>query len=166
MDFWNDMKRNITQSSQEVVQKAKDIAEISKLKSKQEELQRQITEIYIHIGQDITAEWRERGSVDTDPEEFLLTQSCYHQVIENISKIMELQENKSLIQERIITLQGYIKCPQCGKDIDSKAVFCQYCGYHMEQQMQKQSLRQCKRCGASLPDDALFCVECGEKIEE
>ena len=165
MDFWNDMKRNITQTSQEAVQKAKDIAEISKLRSKQEELQHQITDLYIHIGQDITAEWKEHASADTAPEEFLLPQSCYHQVAENISKIMELQENKNFIQERIITLQGYIKCPQCGKDIDSKAVFCQHCGYHMEQQLSNQSSRQCKRC-APLPDDALFCVECGEKIEE
>lgn len=164
MDFWNDMKRNITQTSQEAVQKAKDIAEISKLKSKQDELQRQITEIYIHIGQDITTEWKEHCSDDNVPEEFLLTQPCFRQVAENISKIIELQESENLIQERIITLQGYIKCPQCGKDIDSKAAFCQHCGYRMEQQTP--NLRQCKHCGAPLLDDALFCVECGEKIEE
>ncbi len=49
-----------------------------------------------------------------------------------------------------------VKCPDCGKESDSK--FCPNCGKNLEK------TNVCPNCKSELEENAKFCQECGEKI--
>ena len=49
-----------------------------------------------------------------------------------------------------------MKCPKCGYENPSEALFCMKCGTKIE--------RKCPNCGAEYPEEALFCIKCGAKL--
>ena len=51
-----------------------------------------------------------------------------------------------------------IQCPNCGKEISSKAIKCPGCGYELPQEEQQPV---CDECGAVLPKGAMECPACG-----
>lgn len=68
-----------------------------------------------------------------------------------------------------------IKCGNCGRRLNSGAVFCPSCGMkyvppviveqtHDDEKSKVRSNGFCTKCGAMLDNDAIFCGECGTRI--
>ncbi len=51
-----------------------------------------------------------------------------------------------------------VQCPNCGKNVSSKAFRCPACGFDLPQTVEQ---NLCEECGAVLPKDATECPECG-----
>ena len=53
------------------------------------------------------------------------------------------------------------RCKQCGKQYDTDAMFCTYCGGKLENIEQDLF---CVKCGKKLTKGSKFCVFCGESV--
>lgn len=52
-----------------------------------------------------------------------------------------------------------IKCPECGKDVSSKAEACPQCGYPIASH-----IKTCPECGNDVTSESDFCPQCGYPI--
>lgn len=64
-------------------------------------------------------------------------------------------------------------CTKCGKPNDDDALFCEYCGAKIEEQVPPEPIPApapvqlfCEKCGKLNEPDVLFCEFCGAKFEE
>ena len=76
----------------------------------------------------------------------------------------KIQASKMLIQtyqEKIQTIKGSRKCPECGSEVAKEAMFCSKCG---AKQPALVVGRFCPDCGAEVEEDNAFCANCGCKL--
>lgn len=52
-----------------------------------------------------------------------------------------------------------MRCPDCGKQISSKATMCPGCGHPFGR------TKFCKFCGETIPADSVVCTKCGRQVE-
>lgn len=50
------------------------------------------------------------------------------------------------------------KCPHCGAELNDEDLFCDKCGYKLQEN------KICQECGAELKQDSSFCPKCGAKV--
>lgn len=81
----------------------------------------------------------------------------------NIGKLKDFEEEKEIGQE-ILPKSNLIKCPECGKEISSKAKRCVHCGNVFVET--KSQTRRCTDCGREIPSDVMECPFCGCPVEE
>ena len=55
-----------------------------------------------------------------------------------------------------------MRCSNCGNQLPDNALFCDNCGYNMQNNTEKSF---CGNCGAELENGARFCAECGAVAE-
>ena len=61
-------------------------------------------------------------------------------------------------------------CPNCGKSVESGAVFCTFCGTRISD-AEAADMREeipediCPNCGVQIKPGQLFCVKCGAKLQ-
>lgn len=55
------------------------------------------------------------------------------------------------------------QCPACGKEIDAKAKFCNFCGADSEA---AEAGIKCGKCGAATDKEANFCPKCGNPLKK
>ena len=58
-----------------------------------------------------------------------------------------------------------IKCPQCGKDISSRALKCPGCGLDLSHNIDMPATKLCIECGSVLDEDAAVCPNCGCPVD-
>ncbi|MGN0005346.1 MAG: zinc ribbon domain-containing protein [Candidatus Gastranaerophilaceae bacterium] len=69
-----------------------------------------------------------------------------------------------------VSVNGTYNCPQCNKEISSRANCCTYCGSILDAEdiaTVNQSIEDfivCKKCGKELCKEANFCDRCGEQV--
>lgn len=51
-----------------------------------------------------------------------------------------------------------VQCPNCGKNVSSKATKCPACGFELPKEVEQ---NLCEECGTVLPEGATECPECG-----
>lgn len=56
-----------------------------------------------------------------------------------------------------------IKCPECGKEISSKAAWCPHCGCPSSEFSTDQGVK-CPYCGANLTSGDNYCDSCGKRV--
>lgn len=80
----------------------------------------------------------------------------------------------SEIRERGEFFMSLIKCPDCGREISSKAVTCPYCGFPLleiakmsgfSQEVLENGTVICRKCGFSIPANHEYCDNCGELLD-
>lgn len=60
---------------------------------------------------------------------------------------------------------GLIKCPDCGKEISDKSLYCLNCGCPVRQEeVPKKSQSSCPNCGNPMEPGSSVCSECGAKL--
>lgn len=148
MAFFDEIGKKISHTSQGVVQKTKDTADIVRINSMISEQQKILNQYFYMLGKEHYV-FSEKQNL-SNPEEL--------ELYEKISKTINLING---YQEQIKILKGIEKCPSCNCDIVSGSQFCSHCG----NKIQKNNKPRCSRCGNVLLDDALFCVNCGAKVE-
>lgn len=160
--FFNDISKKLTSTGQEAVQKAKDVAEITKVNTQITELERKIEGLQLNIGKFIVEQFL-NDSVECLKEKVEAEQDV---VAENIIKIRELEQQILEGKERIIVLKGVIRCPNCGNEVQNGLAFCGKCGTRLEEAKKETvNFKICRKCGERIPEDSAFCTSCGTKVE-
>ena len=156
MAFLDVLGKKITQTSQDVVQKTKDTAEVIKLNSTISDEERRIDNLLIQIGKTYL---EQHGEEHEEAFESLITE------------IKEAQAKIEECKDQIQKIKGVCICPNCGEELQLNAMFCSACGSKLEKKEEATSsesatVRYCQACGAPMPDNYVFCINCGAKYEE
>ena len=67
--------------------------------------------------------------------------------------------NNRNYQSRSNANSALIRCPDCGRQISSKATACPGCGHPFER------TKFCKFCGSTIAVDSVVCTKCGRQVE-
>lgn len=116
MDFFNKLGKKANEAYKATKEKASDISEEIKLKSKVNSLEDSIQELYSEIGKIVYEELRAGKDVSKD---------------EVTSKCEEISRKKDEIEKlktEILAVKKIKKCINCGEELDLSADFCSKCG--------------------------------------
>ncbi|HAX73123.1 MAG TPA: hypothetical protein DCY20_06330 [Firmicutes bacterium] len=115
--FLNKVTHKISSTSKQAVKKTQDMAEISRLKAEIENQQELIHEIFCEIGL-----------------KYYQTEKIPGPIYEPLFTEINLSEQKIAdYQEKITLMKGVRLCPQCGTEINARAIFCELCGLNVMQ---------------------------------
>ncbi len=117
MAFLGKIRETVTDTSKMVAQKAKDMAEVTKLSGQISSEESKIKEAYLAIGKRYFEE--NMGEVS----------DAY---INDFTIINEAKARISELQEQIKTIKGVFSCPNCGAEVTTESVFCSSCGAKIE----------------------------------
>lgn len=81
----------------------------------------------------------------------------------NMGKLKDFGEEEE-VTEVIIHKSNLIHCPECGKEISSKAKKCVHCGLIFVEEKPKTKI--CADCGKEVSENAAECPFCGCPLEE
>lgn len=153
MAFFEDLGKKISETSQGVVQKTKDTAEVMRLNSAISDAEKKITAIYTKIGEI----YCEKKADSAEPD-----------FAELVSAVKELKVNINNCNEQINKLKGLIFCPNCNAALPPETIFCSTCGTRMPQEVSqpKTDEKLCPSCGAPVKEGMAFCTSCGLKLGE
>ena len=179
MAFFEEIGKKIVQTSQGVVQKTKDTADVLKINSMISDEEKQIASTYQKLGEKYYS---------------LHTQSCEPQLLEYIVAIKNAKARIAAYSEQVRKLKGVVQCPGCGADVQYGTAFCSSCGFKMPVTAEVPSTPQpapqpvqpapqpaqpapqpvqpapqpeskiCPNCQTILDTDSLFCTNCGAKL--
>lgn len=155
MAFFDDLERKFSQASSDVMKKTKDLTDIARLNSAVSSSEKNISGYYGELGK---IYYEQHGA---NPE------GAYQELCDSIARE---QETIVQLKEQIRVLKGLIICENCGKELPSDAMFCNFCGTKVEQKVVQApevpaGSFECPACGASLEAGTMFCYACGQKIE-
>ncbi len=116
MDFFNKLGKKANEAYKATKEKASDISEEIKLKSKINSLEDGIQELYSEIGKIVYEELKDGKDVSKDE----VTPKC-----EEISRKKDEIEK---LRTDILAVKKIKKCTNCGEELDLSADFCSKCG--------------------------------------
>lgn len=151
MAFFDELGAKLTKTGQMTVQKANDLAEVTRLNMRTGELNKAIQEHYAKLGE------RYYALHAAGPEEDLAA------ICGLIDKANEELESIRLELQRIRQLKV---CPACGAENPSDASFCSKCSAALPElppRPVEPGTRFCASCGAKIAETAQFCTKCGAK---
>lgn len=117
MAFFDKFKETVSDTSKMVAQKAKDVAEVTKLNGQISSEEAKIKEAYLAIGKRYFEE--NMGEIS----------DAY---INDFTIINEAKARISELQEQIKTIKGVFACPNCGAEVTTDSAFCSSCGAKVE----------------------------------
>ncbi len=123
MAFLGKIRETVTDTSKMVAQKAKDMAEVTKLNGQISTEEIKIKEAYLAIGKRYFEE--NMGEVS----------DAY---INDFTIINEAKARISELQEQIKTIKGVFSCPNCGAEVTTESAFCSSCGAKIEAPLHKE----------------------------
>ncbi|WP_147401754.1 zinc ribbon domain-containing protein [Acutalibacter sp. 1XD8-33] len=153
MPFFEQLGKKITDVSQGVAQQTKNLTDITRLNSAISDKERQISQLYLEIGQ----AYYQKHSQDNSAEEW-----------ERIAAINALGGEIQKCRREISQIKGFVQCPNCGGDVPLHAQFCNACGAKMPPPAAAEvpeDARICPACGAVMGPENKFCMKCGAKLE-
>lgn len=133
-------------------QKAKDIAESSKINSMISDEEKKITDTYCKLG---------KLYVASHPDDYEDT------FAEMIASICEANERVAEYRKRLQDLKGIIRCAKCGAEVPNGAAFCSICGEpipKIQEAVDVRNLVKCDSCGAFVRKGMRFCTACGKPM--
>lgn len=160
MAFFERLGKRITDTSQEVAQKTKDLTGVIRLSNTISEKEKQILQLYQELGQAYFEGHRNDSDSDSDSN-----------VQPIIDQLNQLHKEIIMAQEEIKQLKGVQKCPACGVEIPLHATFCNACGAKIISEPESipegvAAARVCPVCGSPAKANSLFCTHCGAKLDE
>lgn len=154
MAIFGDISKKISATSQNVVQKAKGMADITGLKGQISDEQKKIEKYYQNLGKlyyDL-----KQGEPDPELQELVaLIKNSYYKIEE--------------INAAIISIENIKTCPVCGTPLEDDMIFCVGCGARIEkpegtaENSSAPETKFCINCGNRIPKAASFCTKCGTK---
>lgn len=118
MAFFEKFGETISTKGKEAAQKAKDMADIARLKTQIGQLEGKVKTWYQVIGEKVYQE--NKGQAYSDMEvEFTTITEAFAQIAE--------------LRAQIAAIQGLRTCPACKEDVDVNALFCPKCGEKLEE---------------------------------
>lgn len=154
MGFFDNVKNSLTETSQDLTQKAKDTTEIFRLNNVNKSKEKDIEKIMYQIGSMYYANYMEE---------------CAEKFPELTKQVQGLQAEIAANKEMIEKLSIEEVCPNCGKKVNTGSKFCIYCGspiVSVAQNIVEPDGKICKACGKPLEEGAAFCTYCGTAVEK
>lgn len=154
MAVFGDISKKISATSQNVVQKAKGMADITGLKGQISDENKKIENYYQVLGK-LYYEVKQDEPIPEVQDIVTLIKDSYRKIEE--------------INEEITSIENAKKCPSCGAAITDEMVFCVECGTKIvrpesqEQNKNVSDTKFCINCGSKIPRVAAFCTQCGAK---
>lgn len=153
MGIFDNIGSKVSATGQAAAEKARNLAEISRLNGVVSEHEKRISRLYFEIGQS----YYERHKGDPNAEE-----------LERIAAINDANEKLFVCREQIKALKGVEKCPSCGADVAQGVLFCNNCGAKMPPASVRSTVKvqsgRCPTCGAAVAPGNMFCNSCGTKL--
>ncbi len=146
MAFFDDLRRRVTASGQNAIQKTRDMTEISKINSLISERENSIDAACLRIGKLYAELHREDFEAG---------------FAEDIASISRDEEKITELRARIMAIRGTTLCVSCGSEIPASAAYCENCG---ARQKTNAGLIPCPGCGQPVRADSSFCQFCGKPI--
>ena len=155
MAFFDELGKKISVTGQNVMQKAKGMADITSLKSQINEEQKKIDKYCQNLGH-MYYELKQNHPEPQLAELVRMVQASYQRI--------------EAIRSEIEAIESIKTCPRCGAVLEPGMAFCVGCGAKVEDmkegmQASQQQVRFCIKCGKQIPQGAVFCTKCGTKQE-
>ncbi len=162
MSFFDNLGDKLQSTGKDIANKAKDLAEITKLNAKVASEQDKLKEAYRTIGE----KYYEAHAELPDPE-----------FVEYFEAITAAKEAIAAAKDEIAEIKGVKLCTTCGAEMSKEAMFCSSCGNkyepkeepapeETEEETPEDAKKVCPICQAEVMDDAMFCPACGAKLAE
>lgn len=154
MAIFGDISKKISTTSQNVVQKAKGMADVTGLKSQISEEHKKIESYYQSLGK-VYYDLKHDNPEPELQELVALIKDSYHKIDEINATITSIENAKT--------------CSVCGTPIEDDMIFCVGCGTKIERQKSPDEnkkvpdMKFCINCGNKIPWAAAFCTQCGAK---
>ena len=113
MSFFDNLGKKVSQATQTVTQKGKELAEITKLNFSVSEEEKKINENYTKIGKLFVQKIGDRSEGDFLPL---------------VNEIKASEEKIAQIKAQLNAIRGTVTCPKCKAELTEEAVFCTSCG--------------------------------------
>lgn len=154
MGFLDDISKKITQTSQNIISKANEVADVSKLNSQIAEEEKSINQNLQKLGM---AYYQKYGSAP-------------HEGMESICGAIAASNDRIAdLKKQILAAKKIVTCPKCGAECESSLSFCPSCGTALPKQEAPTPpppmppTKYCSKCGKQIAGDATFCPFCGNK---
>lgn len=158
MGIFDDFGKKISQTSQNLINKANDLADQTKLNSQINEQNKLIQNLYASLGQSYYSYHKDAPAQE-------VAQIC--------GEITAAMERIEALQQQVNAVRKVTVCPNCGAEAPEGSAFCGRCGTAIPKPepipqpeaaptAQGES-RFCSKCGYELPANAVFCPKCGNK---
>ncbi len=115
MSVFDDLKKNVTDFTENVAKKSSVAIETQKLKMKKSSLESDMRDCYIALGRLYEKRLADQDEKGTEEEK----------LVEDLARI---RGSISEIQESLRQQKGVITCPSCGRDVSKVYEFCPKCG--------------------------------------
>ena len=145
MELFEEVGQTLSRTGQGLAQKARDTAQVTKLKLAVSEDERAIEGIYLSIGK-AYCRMCEACSPEQLPSEA---------ASEPIASLLDKQQTIRVIQQVMIF-------PKCGASCSAEGSFCTNCGASLQEA--KAGVFSCPACGSKLKPGAAFCTQCGKPV--
>ena len=146
MELFEEVGQTLSRAGQGLAQKARDTAQVTKLKLAVSEDERAIEGIYLSIGK----AYCQMSEATSEPIASLLTS-----LRERKQQLLDKQQTIRVIQQVMI-------CPKCGASCSAEGSFCTNCGASLQEA--KAGVFSCPACGSKLKPGAAFCTQCGKPV--
>lgn len=168
MAFLEKIGGTLTAKGKDMADKAREIAEVSRLNGQITSQKNTEEKIYAEIGRMVYENRDNWRNLD---------------VSEQLERIDSIQTEIGLLQEELLRVKGVHICGSCGAEIDRNMAFCPKCGFAMEmsgketeagQSQENQQVQEtvsegpevviCPGCHKEMEPGKMFCPFCGRKL--
>ena len=151
MALFDEISKKISDASQSVAQKGKEMKDSIIINSLISEENKKVSSLYTTIGEKYIAVYE--GKYEPELQEYVDSVKATIRKIDELNA--QLQEMKSTA-----------KCSACGAENPKKAQFCASCGNPINSVSENDNIKKCVKCGAALGEGIRFCTSCGHPVEE
>ncbi len=153
MAFFSEVGKKISTTSQNAVNKAKEVAEVAKINSLISDEENKINTNYYQIGKLYVA---------------LHKNDCEDNFATMINEIVNAEKRIVEYKEQIQTIKGIVKCTKCGAEVSMESAFCNACGAPMpvkKVEVANDNTVMCAKCNSRVKAGMKFCTACGSPME-
>ncbi len=185
--FWDDLKNKVSDTTSNAINKANELAEVSRLNGLVAEEEKRVKNLYYQIGKVYVAQCGnnpapefaelvgaviESGRAIKDYKDQInalkgirICEKCGAEVAKGVFFCSVCGAEMPKLPE--YDESKFDKCPGCGALVEKGMRFCTTCGMSMDAAPAPQApaARVCRNCGATLEPDAAFCCECGTRYQ-
>ena len=153
MAFFENVGKKISATGQSAMNKAKEVAEISKINSMISDEETRINTNFYQIGKT----YLNLHADDYEP-----------QFAPMIQEIEASQKKVSDYKSQIQDIKGIILCEKCGAEVSKDSAFCNSCGAPLPKRVKitNENVTICNACGKAVKKGMKFCVSCGAPISD
>lgn len=156
MELFEEVGQALSRTGQGLAQKARDTAQVTKLKLAVSEDERAIEGIYLSIGK-AYCQMCEACSPEQLPSE-----ATSEPIASLLTSLRERKQQLLDKQQTIRVIQQVMICPKCGASCSAEGSFCTNCGASLQEA--KAGVFSCPACGSKLKPGAAFCTQCGKPV--